>query len=339
MNMKLRIKFVLMGCVLAVCNGFAQSDLYVAKYRGDCRAAVSYTFDDGLLEQYTELFPQLKKYGIKASFCVNGNTIDRYERLLAGSDTTDVLVREKPRMTWAMLKEMSAQGQEITSHGWAHVNVNKLEGESLRYEVQHNDTAIWKHTGVFPRTYFYPGNAKSPEKVAFCEKGRVGTRTEQVSVGSKRDEKWLQQWIAGLIRDRKWGVGMTHGISRGYDHFKNPQILWNHFGYVSRLRDSIWIDTFHDVAAYIKERDAIKLKVKVGKKKTTVKPVLSLDKKIFNVPLTLVANMPITSAVQGEKPLVLTRKGDCVLIDFDPHGGNVVLNHIKTSLLCGHKPK
>lgn len=64
-------------------------------------------------------------------------------------DTTDVLVREKPRMTWKMLREMSDQGQEITSHGWAHKNVKKINGEDLRYEVQHNDTVIWEHTGVF----------------------------------------------------------------------------------------------------------------------------------------------------------------------------------------------
>ena len=124
--------------------------------------------------------------------------------------------------------------------------------------MQHNDTVIWEHTGVFPRTFFYPGNAKSPEKVEYCSQGRVGTRTEQVSIGSKRDEAWLRQWVEGLIRDRKWGVGMTHGISRGYDHFKNPQVLWNHFEYISHLRDSVWIGTFHDVSAYVKERDAIK---------------------------------------------------------------------------------
>lgn len=187
---------ILLGCAWFLCSISAQSQVSVARYKGDSKAAISYTFDDGLLEQYTELFPQLKKYGIKASFCVNGNTINRNEYMLNTGDTTDVLVREKPRMTWKMLREMSDQGQEITSHGWAHKNVKKINGEELRYEVQHNDTVIWEHTGVFPRTFFYPGNTKSPEKVE---------------------------------------LGMTHGISRGYDHFKNPQVLWNHFEYISLI--------------------------------------------------------------------------------------------------------
>ena len=321
----MKTNLILLGCALALCPISAQSQVAVARYKGNCAAAISYTFDDGLLEQYTELFPQLKKYNIKASFCVNGNTINRNEYLLNTGDTTDVLAREKPRMTWKMLREMSDQGQEITSHGWEHKNVKKIEGGALRYEVQHNDTVIWEHTGVFPRTYFYPGNAKSPEKVAYCEQNRVGTRTEQVSIGSKRDEAWLQQWIEGLIRDRKWGVGMTHGISRGYDHFKNPQVLWNHFEYISHLRDSVWIATFHDVSAYVKERDAIKLKTKIRMGKIIVVPSLPLDKELFHESLSLVVDHTLLSATQDGKHLVFRNKGGRGIVDFNPHGGKIIL--------------
>lgn len=328
-----KVNFLILLCLCIVSqvnaqrkvNAHLEPQVRIAQYKGDCAAAISYTFDDGLLEQYTELFPQLKKYGIKASFCVNGNTINRYEHLLSIGDTTDVLIKEKPRMTWKMMREMSDQGQEITSHGWAHINVKKLEGEALRYEVQHNDTVIWQHTGIFPRTYFYPGNAKSPEKVAYCEQNRVGTRTEQVSIGSKRDEAWLKQWVEGLIRDRKWGVGMTHGISRGYDHFKNPQVLWNHFEYISRLRDSVWVGTFHDVSAYVKERDAIKLKTKVRKDKIIVTPSLSLDKELFHEPLTLVVEHTLLSASQDGKQLAVLNKNGQGLVDIDPQGGKVSL--------------
>lgn len=323
--MKKEMNITLLACALALSPMCAQSQVSVARYKGDCKAAISYTFDDGLLEQYTELFPQLKKYGIKASFCVNGNTINKYEHLVSIGDTTDVLIKEKPRMTWQMMREMSDQGQEITSHGWAHKNVKKLDGEALRYEVQHNDTVIWEHTGVFPRTYFYPGNAKSPEKVAYCEQNRVGTRTEQVSIGSKRDEAWLQQWVEGLIKDQKWGVGMTHGISRGYDHFKNPQVLWNHFNYISGMRDKVWVGTFHDVAAYVKERDAIKLKTKVGKNEIVVTPSIKLNKEIFNEPLTLVVNHTLLSATQDGKALAVSNKNGKGIVDFDPHGGKVIL--------------
>ena len=37
----------------------------IAQYRGGRDAAISYTFDDGLLEQYTLVFPELEKRNIK----------------------------------------------------------------------------------------------------------------------------------------------------------------------------------------------------------------------------------------------------------------------------------
>lgn len=71
-----------MFLLLLATGTYSQTNVYVAPFKGDKAAAISYTFDDGLLEQYTELFPMLKKYNIQASFCVNGNTINRYEKML-----------------------------------------------------------------------------------------------------------------------------------------------------------------------------------------------------------------------------------------------------------------
>lgn len=318
--------YSIMFLLLLATGTYSQTNVYVAPFKGDKAAAISYTFDDGLLEQYTELFPMLKKYNIQASFCVNGNTINRYEKMLKTGVVEDSMLLERPRTSWKMLKEMNDQGQEITSHGWAHQNVTKIDGEALRYEVQHNDTVIWQHTGKFPRTFFYPGNRMSPERIAYCEQDRVGTRTRQVSIGSKRDEAWLKAWIASLITNHQWGIGMTHGISRGYDHFPNPQVLWNHFAYVNGKRDSLWIATFHDVAAYQKEYENIKLSVKESKHKITVSPNITLNKELFHEPLTLVIDTPVLSAHQAKKALKIEKRSDGKsLVEFDPHHGMIIL--------------
>lgn len=290
------------------------SGISVAKFLGDREGAVSYTFDDGLLEQYTELFPVLKRLGLKCSFCVNGNTINNAKPGDA-----------KPRMTWEMMREMSEQGQEITSHGWAHTNIKKISGEALRYEVQHNDTVIYEKVGKFPRTYFYPGNAKNEAGVAFASQDRVGTRTFQVSIGSKRDAKWMHDWVRSLIANREWGVGMTHGISRGYDHFRDPQIFFDHLEDASRMQDSLWIATFHDASAYIAERDAVELKIKEKKSKITVKPSLKLDPDIFIMPLTLIVPRDIVKAEQDGNQLTLSLKKNRKTLDFNPFGGKITL--------------
>lgn len=289
-------------------------EIRVAPFYGNRSGAVSYTFDDGLLEHYTELFPVLKQLGLKCSFAINGNTINNAK---PGD--------EKPRMTWAMMKEMSDQGQEISSHGWAHIPNKRITGEALRFEIQHNDTCIYEHTGKFPRTFFYANNVKGKEGVEFASRDRVGTRTFQVSVGSKRNAQWLHDWIRELIRDRKWGVTMTHGISRGYDHFKNPQVLFDHLKDASQLQDSLWIATFHDVSAYVKERDSILLNVKETRRKIIVTPKLELDKRIFVMPLSLLVPQSVKKVTQGNKKLEIYSRNGENYVDFDPFGKKVKL--------------
>ena len=291
----------------------AQCDIHVAKYYGDRKAAVSYTFDDGLEEHYTRVFPELKRRGLKATFGIVGSKVGRD-------------MKGTPCLTWAELRRMAADGQEIASHGWEHRNVTALSAEALRHEVQCNDSAISDSVGVFPLTYFYPGNRKTPETIAFCSQGRIATRTAQVSVGSKRDSLWLRSWVEGLLARGEWGVGMTHGITRGYDAFANPQVLWSHFDYVCTLRDSLWIAPMRDVAAYVAERDAVRLEVKRSGGNITVRSSMRLDRTLFRHPLTLVihTSAPIT-ATQDGRQLNVAMHGTKATMDFDPNGGEIVI--------------
>lgn len=306
------ISTTLVACAVTVVS-LAQPHVSIARYAGDKSAAVSYTFDDGLLEHYTKVFPELNKRNMKASFCIIGSKVGKDQK-------------RTPCMTWKQIKEMSDAGQEMTNHGWGHKAVSKLDAAALRYEVQHNDTVLFNHTGVFPRTYFFPGNRETPEALAFCSKDRVGVRTEQVSIGSKRTEAWLKRWIDGLIAVGKWGVGMTHGITIGYDAFSDPHVLWKHFDYVCGLRDKLWIDTFHNVSAYVKERDAVTLDVENHKSFVTVVLDNPLDKRIFNYPLTLIIQSTRVKGVdQDGRRLPLSHKGQTTLVDIDPNGGKILI--------------
>lgn len=295
---------------MLLCTNAYAENVYVAKYDGDRQAAISYTFDDGLLEHYTMVFPKLKELGIKATFCIIGSKVGRDQK-------------GTPCMTWEQLKEMADAGYEITNHGFKHQSMEKISGEALRYEVQHNDTLIYNNVGVFPRTYFYPGNRKTEEGLAFCSKERVGTRTFQVSMGGRRDSIWTEKWLERTLIQKEWGVTMTHGITIGYDCMKDPKFFWDHLKKVSNMQDRIWIATFHDISAYIAERDAIILDIKAKKNGYIVKPVLSLDKSIFHQPLTLVVKGKIAGVKQKGKNLSVTYKEGNSLFNFDPHGGTI----------------
>ena len=302
-------------------SGFSSGadwNVSVAKYRHDKVCAISYTFDDGLAEHYTLAAPQLEQRGFRGTFFINGSKVNKDERHI--KDTT--------RVTWPQLKEMAEKGHEISNHGWAHRDFAKFPFEVLKEDILKNDSAIYAHVGVMPRTYAYPNNTKQGEAMAFVARNRVGTRLKQRSVGSKRTARDLEKWMETLIKTGDWGVGMTHGLTYGYDAFGNPQRLWEHWEQVKANEDKIWVGTFREVVSYLKERDAIRLTVTEKKNKLHVVPELPLDKELFTEPLTMVVEggtMKKVSARQGKKKLSVQLRSDKAFFDFDPFGGEIIV--------------
>ena len=302
-------------------SGFSSGadwNVSVAKYRHDKVCAISYTFNDGLAEHYTLAAPQLEQRGFRGTFFINGSKVNKDERHI--KDTT--------RVTWPQLKEMAEKGHEISNHGWAHRNFAKFPFEVLKEDILKNDSAIYAHVGVMPRTYAYPNNTKQGEAMAFVARNRVGTRLKQRSVGSKRTARDLEKWMETLIKTGDWGVGMTHGLTYGYDAFGNPQRLWEHWEQVKANEDKIWVGTFREVVSYLKERDAIRLTVTEKKNKLHVVPELPLDKELFTEPLTMVVEggtMKKVSARQGKKKLSVQLRSDKAFFDFDPFGGEIIV--------------
>lgn len=116
----------------------------------------------------------------------------------------------------------------------------------------------------------------------------------------------MEKWVNTLIETNDWGVGMTHGLTYGYDAFRNPQRLWDHLDQVKARENEIWVGTFREVASYIKEREETKLEV-VNKKNTLlITPELKLDQELFVEPLTMVI-----TGKEIKKVTVKQGKEDC----------------------------
>jgi len=322
----MKIAFLLTFLFIGAVHGKAQVEsddtkqhavAYVAKFKGDKACAISYTFDDGLKEHYTLVTPYFNRLDFKGSFVINGSKINKDEAFT--TDTT--------RMTWPELEAMAEAGHEVSNHGWAHKNHGRFSKEEIEEDIRLNDSAIFTHTGIMPRTFAYPNNTKTPEGMALASKNRVDTRTFQRSIGGKSTPENLEAWVNELIRQQDWGVGMTHGITYGYDHFSNPQIFWQHLQQVKSREDSIWVGTFLEVAAYSKERDSLQITISKTKLGITISPVLNLDKNLFTSALTMVLPMAAKQEVyhvkQYNKKLEMTRLPGKVLFDFDPFGGNI----------------
>lgn len=262
-NILLTSLFLLIS-TLEMAHAADPDGIHIARYKDNKTCAISYTFDDGLAEHYTLAAPQLEKRGFRGTFWIVGSKINQSNR--QRKDTT--------HMTWPQLKKMAKKGHEISNHGWAHKShTPKHTPAEIREDIQKNDSAILANVGIMPRTYCYPGNRKDPEGMKIAEEGRVGTRTHQRSIGSKANPQYLDKWLNALLASGEWGVGMTHGLNYGYDAFNDLQSFWDHLDKVEAMKDQVWVGTFREVAAYIKERDNTRLDIaQVKKRKIEITP-------------------------------------------------------------------
>lgn len=61
-------------------SGIHAQSISIAKFADNRKAAISFTFDDGLKEQYSILFPKMKELGIKGTFCLIGSRMNQEPR-------------------------------------------------------------------------------------------------------------------------------------------------------------------------------------------------------------------------------------------------------------------
>ena len=100
------IGYIILSLLSMVPSGIHAQSISIAKHADNRKAAISFTFDDGLKEQYSILFPKMKELGIKGTFCLIGSRMEHQPKN-----------PEKQTFSWEQAKEMSLDGQEMTSHG------------------------------------------------------------------------------------------------------------------------------------------------------------------------------------------------------------------------------
>ena len=315
----LKVAVVTLSCLFFFCNCTSTVEdvtVHIAKYKDDKECAISYTYDDGLKEHYTLVAPQMEKHGFRGTFWVNAVSVN----------PDNEQVRDTGRVSWPELKEMAINGHEISNHGWSHANLTKISLDEVKLEIEKNDSIILANVGIPSQTFCYPYNARNKEVLAIASEGRVGTRTKQHAVGSKSTSENLEEWVAQLMKTKDWGVAMIHGINYGYDAFTSSAILWEHFDKVKALEGSIWVGTFREVAAYIKETEELSLETTRDGNTITIIPQAELNKELFNMPLTMVVEgnkLKQVNVMQGQNELPVKLLPGKAIFDFDPYGGEL----------------
>jgi len=97
------------------------------------------TFDDGNLDNFTEAFPIMRKYGLDGVLYVVGNYIGA-----------------PGYMDAEQIKEMSRAGWEIGSHGMNHPDLAAIDSQTQNYEIFKSRTFLEDKLGLPILTFAYP---------------------------------------------------------------------------------------------------------------------------------------------------------------------------------------
>lgn len=112
------------------------------------------TFDDGYDDNYTELFPLLQKYNVKATVFVIGNAMGKSHK-----------------MTEEQVKELADSGLvTIQSHGYTHHDMDKMDEATLEYELGETWRVLTRVTGRIPTVLCYPTGYYSKTTLTVAER-------------------------------------------------------------------------------------------------------------------------------------------------------------------------
>ena len=280
----------------------ARQDLRIAAFRGDRAGAISYTFDDGLRNQYLLAAPILNGLGLRATFFIVPGRVAATQ-----AEAEAKKPGELGGVTWDEIRELSAMGHEIGNHTWSHTGLKGIDDDRANEQLSKADDKIEAEVGIFPISFAYPGNQRDEHSRELVLRRHVEAREHETRMGKEHTTpKWLNAWADRQATEHQWGVGMIHGVVDGFDPI-DPEVLRQHLTYVKQRGADLWVDTFGTIARYIRERDSAQLRV-VSQTPQSIVFILDtpLSRPPFDVPLTVI--VPAPGVTSGE-----ARSGDRAL--------------------------
>jgi peptidoglycan/xylan/chitin deacetylase (PgdA/CDA1 family) len=252
--------------------------------------------------------------------------------------------------TWAQIKRYAAQGHEFASHMVTHPRLAALDEPNMLYEMEKSRLDILHNLGLqYTFSAEGPFGTENERAVAYLSRVYPALRNrmpepwlKEISRGSKEtpgntDKPYVQYqrgattktplpmmkaWVdTTMNRQDTWLVLTHHGVQGiGWEALPATE-LNEYFTYINNHEDKLWIATFGDVTKYMRERQNANLTTGMQNGKLVIKVSHPLDKRFYNMPLTLKTYLPAgwksAKVTQGGKAvdvrLIRDKKGDYVL--------------------------
>ena len=260
-------------------------------------------------------------------------------------------------LTWDMVKTFAGQGHEFASHMVTHPYVAALDEPNMVYELEKSREEILDQLG--PRHTFsaecpygtederameyahkvYPAlRNRMPEKF-LLELNRSSRETPvnqsieyvqwQRGATTKTPLPMMKAWVdTTAVQKNIWLVLVIHGIDGiGWEALTSESVD-EYFRYIKSKENDLWIATFGDVARYMRERMNSAVKSSEKKRKISVMLTHSLDKSMYNLPLTLKTVVrpgwkEVIVKQGNESTSILTQKdGNITFVQYQATPGN-----------------
>jgi len=301
----------------------AATDPVICTWKNDAKAALSFTFDDGTVDHFTQAAPMLEKHGLRGTFYIVINWIGKGNKL-----------------TWDQVKSLSERGHEIGNHSMTHGNLvtlsNKGDLVNLEKEIVDPIGIIKEKIGVAPVTFAFPLGARNPQVEAMVEQHHFTVRGRDMGYdGTTFNLEKTNLKIDSLIAKGGNGVVLIHGIDpavKGYKPYNDPALLDQHFAYVKSREKELWVDTFANVTRYKLTAAACEVKSLQNTSALIEFELIGKEpnKPEKNAPLTLRIDRPkAVEARQGNRKLELRSQGNAMLCcEVLPNAGPVQVSFV-----------
>ncbi|WP_416445876.1 polysaccharide deacetylase family protein [Leeuwenhoekiella sp. A16] len=306
----------------------------IAVWKNFTQAAITHTWDDNTANQLTVALPLYDAYNMQTTFFT----------------VTDW------GPNWDVLKKAAANGHEVASHSVTHTRFDELSEEQIAKELEESRDAINERLNANACLTFAYSNCIA-EDYGLTKKFYIAARdcdgqveaptpTDFMKIssflcGSQSNNKTAESFnaiAANALNENGWAVYLFHGIDNdgGYSPIESAE-LEEHLQFLAANSDTYWVDTFVNITKYIKERDtATTNELSQSENKITAELTDDLDDSIYNYPLTVKREIPLTWAEvevtqDGEPVNFSIEEGDekkYVIFDAVPDAGILSIKKI-----------